>query len=811
MIRNYFKIAWRNLIKDKLQTSINLLGLTIGLVSCLSIFVYVMAQFGYDAHYADADSIYRIRTEIKNLDNNSINNWAGASPPIAPAMKADFPEVLEICRVVYFGDRSTSLLRVEGRDEGYYETGGYVADSTFFKLFDYPLIEGNAKDALKAPNTVVLSSTLAKKLFRNESALNKTLTVGNTDFKTKYTVTGVFNEDNGKTHLNPNYIVGMQSLGVGNFVCNAQNFATHNFVYSYLKLKEGTEASSLEKKLPTFLKDRGSKDFANFAGFQKTLFLQPLTDLHLYSKDVDSQIEAVSDIENLYAMLILGFIILLVACINFINLSTARTSKRAKEIGVRKVVGAGKGSLVGQFLGESVLLSLFAVVISIPLVILLLPFINEITQGNLTISNFFDVRVLLLFIIVAIVTGIVAGIYPALILSKIKPVRVLKGVFTPQFGNGNFRKGLVVFQFVVSIVLIATVTIITQQLKYAQNIDMGFDKENLIAINMGTDDAVKNFNSLRTKLSTVSGISDVAGSNNYPSLPIRDDVGVYLPGQDPSSQTFVFDNKVSDNYFKTVGTKLLSGRDLHIGDNQQGNVIVNEATLQKFNIPLENAISSKLMVKNGNKTNEFEIVGVVEDYLFASLKETINPMIIFYHDRPNWLIAKTNTADLETLITQLEDTWKTINPNTPFVYTFVDEQVGKLFIEEQRLGKISSLFTFLAILISCLGLFGLVSFVAEQKKKEIGIRKVLGASVQTVVKLMTKDYIVLVVIAFIIATPIAYYLMQEWLADFKYRIDIKWWVFLLAGGFALGITFVTVGFQSVKSALANPIKSLRTE
>ncbi len=810
MIRNYFKIAWRNLIKDKLQTGINLLGLTIGMASCLVILVYVIAQLGYDTHYADAESIYRIRTKIKKINGNSPDtDWGCASPPIAPAMKADFPEVTEACRIVYFGEDRTPLLKVEGSDEGYYEPRGYVADSTFFKVFDYPLIEGNTK-ALYAPNTVVLSSTLAKKLFKDTSALNKIIVLVNRDFEAKYTVTGVFNEDYGKTHLNPNYITCMQSPGVGNFVIHRQNFATHNFVHSYVKLKKGTSAANLEKKLPAFLNARGAKHLANM-GFQKTLLLQPLEDIHLRSKGIASPIEPVSDIGYLYAILILGTIILLVACVNFINLSTARASKRAKEIGIRKVIGAGKASLTGQFLGESVLLSLFAVVISIPLVMLLLPLINDVMQSNLTVAQFLDVKILMAFIVLGIATGLLAGTYPAIILSAIKPVRILKGVFNPQSNSGNLRKGLVVFQFVISITLITSVIVITQQLKYAQSADMGFDKENLVAINLGTTESMGQFEPLRTKLEAIPGISGVSGTNGYPSFHVRDDTGLYLPGQDPSNQTIVFQNGVDDNYFKTVGTTLLKGRNLRPGDNERGNIIVNEATLQAFDISLENAVGSKLIQTFDGRTIHFEIVGVVENYLFASLKEAINPIMNYYDSTPDWMIVKTESANLKSLIPQMENAWKTINPNTPFVYNFIDNEVAKLFVEEQRLSKISSLFTFLAILISCLGLFGLVSFVAEQMKKEIGIRKVLGASIQTVVRLMTKDYIMLVAIAFVIAAPIAYYLMQQWLEDFTYRIEVEWWVFLLAGGFALGIAFLTVGFQSVKSAMANPIQSLRTE
>ena len=811
MIRNYFKIAWRNLIKDKLQTGINLLGLTIGLVSCLGILIHVTAQFGYDTHYADADSIYRLRTKIKSINNTSIDSdFACASPPIAPAMKEDFPEVSETCRIVYFGEDQRTLLSQEGSDDGYYESRGYVADSTFFKVFDYPLIEGHKNTALAAPNTIVLSSGLAKKLFNKGSALNKRLVLKNRDNETKFTVTGVFNENNGKTHLNPNYIICMQSPGVGNFVVNRKNFATHNFVYSYVKLKKGTNAASLEKKLPAFLQARGAKHLAAI-GFDKKLLLQPIKDIHLHSKGISSQIDSVSNIKSLYVILILGLVILVVACINFINLSTARASKRAKEIGIRKVVGASKGALTGQFLGESLLLSLFAVIISIPIVLLLLPLINEITQGDLSMAQVFNPKILLLFIILGMVTGVLAGIYPAIVLSAVKPVKVLKGVFIPQSGSANFRKGLVVFQFMVSITLIVSVIVITQQLKHNQNINMGFAKENLITINLGTTEAITKFEPLKAKLSAISGVSEVTGSNIYPSQYIRNDIGLHLPGQNSENSTNVFQNYVSHNYFNTVGTKLLKGRDLRPGDNKRGNIIMNEAALKAFNISLENAVGSKLIGINNNRTTQFEIVGVVENYLFASLKESIKPLVSFYNGRPNWVIAKTESANLEYVIAQAEEAWKNLNPNTPFAYSFIDEEVAKLFKEERHLSKISSLFSFIAILISGLGLFGLVSFTAEQKKKEIGIRKVLGATIQTVIKLMTKDYIILVGVAFIIASPLAYYFMNAWLSDFHYRIEMQWWFFVLAGGFALVITFITVGFQSIKSALANPIKSLRTE
>ena len=806
MIRNYFKIAWRSLQKNKLQTVINLLGLTVGTVCCLSILVYVFAQFGYDDQFSDSSSIYRINTSIK--EHNGGLASAGSSPPIAFTMKEDFPEVAEACRVVYFGEGNAGLLRNLESGESFYESRGYLADSTFFDLFNYPLLEGKSETALNAPNSIVLSQVLAKKLFGNQSVLNKTLVLGSGEEEQNLTVTGVFNEDFGKSHLNPNYILTMNSGGLGQHVLNVQNFATENFAMSYVKLKEGTDPASLEAKLPDFLDKHGAKDFAK-VGFQKSLFLQNITDIHLYSEGIANQIDQVSNINYLYMLLILALFIQLVACVNFINLSTARANKRAREIGVRKAIGADKSSLIQQFLGESMLLSLIASLLSIPLTAIALPFVNTLTQGEIGYAALFDWRILIVLIALGIITGLLAGLYPAFILSGIKPVKVLKTSASLDLGNGYLRKALVVFQFVISIGLICTVIIITQQVKYSQKMDMGFDKDNLIAMRLGTESVSKRFKALKEKFETVSGIVEVAGTNFYPTERIMGDIGLIIPGQNIDSRKLVYYNGVSPNYLKTVSTSLLAGRSLNSTDENQ--ILVNKATIDAFEIPLDQAVGARLEDTNGEGSDIYEIVGVTDDYHFGSLKEEIKPMLLFNETQPSWIILRAETKNLEPILAQLETAWKTVNPDTPFVFNFVDKEVEKLYAEEKRLSKISLVFTSLAILISCLGLFGLVSYVAEQKKKEIGIRKVLGASVENVVRLLTKDFVILVMIAFVIASPLAYFIMQNWLQDFPYRINIQWWVFVIAGGAAILITVLTVSFQAIKAAIQNPVKSLRTE
>ncbi|EDP71724.1 putative transporter permease protein [Flavobacteriales bacterium ALC-1] len=808
MIRNYFKIAWRSLQKNKLQTSINLLGLTIGTVCCLSILVYVFAQLGYDTHHDDADAVYRVRTIIDDPSTPQFNA-ASASPPIAMAMKADFPEVIEAARLVYMGEGTENLIRSSDSNNGFYEPRGYLADATVFNIFKYNFIEGNPSTALVEPNTVVLSSTLSKKLFGNIPVLNKTIISGSGEQQLTLTITGVFDDNvKEKSHLNPNYFVTMNSPGLAEFVRTNQNYATQNFTYSYVKLSDVESAKLIEKKLPEFLNARGAKDFAA-VGFTKKLVLQKVSDIHLYSKGISRQIGSVSDISYLYLLIVLALFIQLVACVNFINLSTARANKRAKEIGVRKAIGADKKSLISQFLGESVLLSLFATLLSIPITALVLPLVNQLTQGNVDYMSLLNWRVLLILLVLAILTGLIAGIYPALIMSSIKPIRVLKGSITLNSGSGVFRKALVVFQFIISIGLIAAVSIITQQVQYAQNKDMGYNKDNLIAIRLGTEEAYTQYQTLKTNMSKISGIKSVSGCNLYPSQFVRGDLGAHLPGGDSKNQILVKHNGVNTDYLNTVGTKLLAGRELRSDDENQ--IMVNKSTIDALNIELDDAIGSTMLSAYEGNVDTYEIVGVTEDFHFASLKEEVEPLMMYLDNSLEWLIVKTETKDFENILSQMEMSWKQTNKTTPFVYTFVDKEVEKLIAEEKRLANISVVFTALAILISCLGLFGLISFMAEQKKKEIGIRKVLGASVNSVMKMLTKDFVILIIIAFVIAAPLAYYLMENWLQDFTYRISISWWVFLVAGIVTMIVTLLTVSFQAVKAATANPVKSLRTE
>ena len=810
MLKNQIKIAWRNLTKSKLQTLINLLGLTVGTVSCLIILLYVFDQLGFDRHHGEIGSIQRVETFIDGSSTGGEDvTTAGVSPPIAFALKEDFPEIAEACRVVLVDNFNIDIIRSTESTEGFYESRAYLADSTFFRVFNYRFIEGNPEQALNEPSTLVLSSSLAKRLFGEESVMNKTVEIsGYSGDPQKLVVKGVFDDSYQKSHLRPNYVISMNNPGLGAFVRSFDNYAYNNFVNTYIQLKPGTSPSALETKFPGFLRSRGGSHLDEI-GMKKELSLKPVEDIHLYSKGVGGQLDRVSDIQYLYLLLTLALFIQLVACVNFVNLSTARANKRAKEIGVRKVVGADKGALVFQFLGESLLLSLFAVAISLPIALSLLPYVNELAQSSLEYADLFNWKILLSVLALGSLTGLLAGIYPALVLSAIRPIVVLKSVVSLKSGNGNLRRALVVFQFIISIGLITTVIIVFQQFNFTQQKNLGYEKNNLVSIQLNTQEARSKFEALKTQFLGVPGVSEIAGTWFSPTEGVVNDMGVYLPGKNPENRTVLKINWVGDGYLETMDIPLIQGRPLKETDSNQ--VIVNEASLRALNINPEKALSSRLLYTDGDRTDEYEIVGVTQDYHFASLKEPIAPLLLFSMNEPRRMVLRLETALYAQALEHFESIWKANIASSPFVHSFVNHDVERLYEEEKRIGKIAILFTILAILISCLGLFGLISYMAEQKKKEIGIRKVLGASVRTVVKMLTVDFVKLIAIAFLIASPLVYFMMENWLQDFAYKIDIAWWVFAMAGGVTMIIALLTVSVQSIKSALANPVKSLRTE
>ena len=809
MLKNYLKIALRNLTRNKMFSFLNILGLTVGTACCLYILVYVKDQFGFDKHHQNAENIYRVNTKIERKNELTFNGCT-VSPPIVPTMQKDYPEVEAHTRVIAFFNVKNNIVGVEGKTQTFSENKGYLVDSTFFKIFNYRFIEGSPEHSLDAPYTVVLSSITAKKLFGNQKAINKRIQLRNTTIPTTLTVTGVYDETFGKSHFRPTFLVSLNSGGLGEFARNSTEWAGNNFACGYIKLKPNTNPDKLEAKFPALLKQYGAKRLAEL-GMKKQLFLQPITDINLYSKGIiDGQLDTVSDISFLNMLLIIAVFIQLIACINFVNLTTARSVRRAKEVGVRKVVGAVRSSLIGQFLGESMLIALIAIFLALPIVQLLLPFLNSITDGNVSIDITKNFDIIFVTVIIALITGLLSGIYPALYLSNFKPVSVLKGVFKLNPTSILLRKGLVIFQFSIAIILIIGVLIISEQLSFMQTKDLGFNQSQKIVVSLPNEQAQNQFYALKNELLTQKEVKNVGGTTYYPSTKILSDMLIFKSGGSRDEALLVKSNGLEPDFFKTLGVKMIAGRNFTPSDTTN-QIVLNEKAVKDLKLDIKTVIGTQIFSGSGSDMQTLIIIGVHKDYNNNSLKTNIDPMMSYLDITPDYAILDVQTNNYATFFANTEKIWKKIAPSAPFEYTFLDEDIQKQYLQENMLRKVVNSFTVIAILICCLGLFGLAMFTAEQRTKEIGVRKVLGASVFSITTLLSKEFIKPVLVAFLIASPIAYLAMNNWLQGFVYHINIGWKSFVVAGVCTLLITLLTVSYQAIRAALANPVKSLRTE
>ena len=809
MIQNYLKIALRNLTRNKMFSFLNILGLTVGTACCLYILMYVKDQFGFDKHHQNADNIYRVNTKIERKNELTFNGCT-VSPPIVPTMQKDFPEVEAYTRVIAFFNVKNNIVGVEGNTQTFSENKGYLVDSTFFKIFNYRFVEGAAEHSLDAPYTVVLSSIMAKKLFGNQKAINKRIQLRNTTTPTTLTVTGVYDETFGKSHFRPTFLVSLNSGGLGEFARSSTEWAGSNFACGYIKLKPNTNPDKLEAKFPALLKQYGAKRLAEL-GMKKQLFLQPITDINLYSKGIiDGQLDTVSDISFLNMLLIIAAFIQLIACINFVNLTTARSVRRAKEVGVRKVVGAIRSALIGQFLGESMLIALIAIFLALPIVQLLLPFLNSITDGNVSIDITKNLDIILLTVAIALITGLLAGIYPALYLSNFKPVSVLKGVFKLNPTSILLRKGLVIFQFSIAIILIISVLVISEQMSFLQTKNLGFNQSQKIVLSLPNEQAQAQFYALKNELSKQKEVKNVGGTTYYPSTKILSDMLIFKSGGSRDEALLVKSNGLEQDFFKTLGVKLIAGRNFTPSDTTN-QIVLNEKAVTALKLDMKTVIGTQVFSGSGNDMQTLIIIGVHKDYNNNSLKTDIDPMMSYLDTTPDYAILDVQANNYASFFANIEKIWKKTAPSAPFEYTFLDEDIQRQYTQENTLKKVVNSFTAIAILICCLGLFGLAMFTAEQRTKEIGVRKVLGASVFSITTLLSKEFLRPVLVAFLIASPVAYFAMNQWLQGFAYHINIGWKNFALAGICTTLITLLTVSYQAIRAALANPVKSLRTE
>ncbi|HEY8735292.1 MAG TPA: ABC transporter permease [Puia sp.] len=807
MFKNYLKTSLRFLSKNKTYSFINLFGLALGTLCCVYIILYVADQYSYDQHHRDVRNIYRI-TSFLEMGVDKHHN-ATCSPPIAPALKKDFGEVIQFTRVVPTLGVVKHLMTY--KEKSFYEDQAYFVDSTFFDVFNYHFIYGNPATALKEPYSIVLQKPVAEKLFGNEDPGGKTITLHNGYGKTDFKVTGVVDESLGKTQIQANMFITMNSGGIGAYVIDNTSWAGNNFTYSYLKLRSDAKATDLEKKLPAFLLKYGGNQMREM-GMKKSLHLQSLSSVHT-TAGYEIEISKTTSSSFLYILILIAVMIQVIACINFMNLSTARASKRAKEVGVRKVIGAGKQALIRQFLTESMILSFTGIMIAMPLLILAMPLLNQITQADIHLSLFSDYRLWFFLILLVITTGLLAGSYPAFYLSAFQAVKVIKGNFTNQISATAIRRSLVVFQFVLSIVLITSIIIIYSQLNYIKNKDLGFDKSQKLIFDFYTEDSQSRMAALKNDLQKLPDVRDASIANSYLGIFVMRDHGVFPPGGNMATSVDAQNIATDEHFVHTNGIRIISGRDFR--QNDTGRVLINETLCHRLGLKPETAPGTRLYTQYAPDPLTFvEVVGVMKDFNYSSLHGEIKPFFFGYENdwkKTDILVVSVNSVNYSSLLAKMKSIWNQHLPGIPFEFLFMDEVVQKQYEAEVTLGNIINSFTLMAILISCLGLFGLASFSAEQRRKEIGIRKVLGASVSGIVQLLSKDFIKLVAISFIIAAPVAWWAMNKWLAAFAYRINITWWMFALAGLIAICIAMFTVSFQAIKAAVANPTRSLKTE
>jgi ABC-type antimicrobial peptide transport system permease subunit len=788
MFKNYFKIAFRNLYKNKGFSILNISGLAVGMASAMLILLWVRNELRYDNFYSNNDRLYQVWNRDKG--NNGLNCWNNTTKPLAPALKSAFPEIDQTSRVNW---NSSILFNFENKKMN---VTGTMVDPDFLTMFGLPFVQGNNRTALNNPNDIVITESLSKKLFGSEDPMGKTVLL---DTKHNFTVSGLIRDFPNNSQFNFEFLLPWSYMRtIDQDDSSWGNNSTHTFVL----LKPHIYISAVNAHIRKFV--------ASHIGEKSTneIFLYPVNRLHLYG-NFENGIETGGLMERVKIFLIIAAFILLIACINFMNMSTARSEKRAREVGIRKVSGALRKALISQFLLESILIALIAGIISIILLQLSLPAFNRLVFEDLRIE-LNHVYFWIAFVGFILFTGLLAGSYPAFFLSSFRPVAVLKGTFQKVNALITPRKILVVLQFTFAIILIEGTMIVWKQIQYAQERESGYDKRDLVYIPL-SGDIEKNLSLIKNDL-IGKGIAESISKTSAPITEGWSSGGGDWPGKDPNDRTEINYYDSDGDLVKTTGMQLTEGRDLdvHKYPTDSTGVVLNESAvkLMKFKNPLGQ------LINRGRWDTIWHVVGVVKDFILQSPYEPIRPIVIqgphasWYNVVHVKLSAKNSTA---SNIAALEKVFNQYNPKYPFEYHFIDQQYAQKFGDEQVVGTLSAFFAGLTIFISCLGLFGLAAYMAQNRIKEIGVRKVLGASVTSITSLLSRDFIRLVVIAILIASPLAWYAMNQWLSGYNYRIQIPWWIFLGSGMVSIVIALFTVGFQAIKAAMANPVTSLRSE
>ena len=804
MLSNYLTIAFRNLWRQKAFTAINIVGLSVGLASCLLIVLYVLHELSYDSYHAHADRIYRMTMHAR-MDEKDIN-LAYSTGPSGQALLRESSGVEAVTRLRKEG----AFLVKHGQDIIKEEKVAFV-DSNFFSVFSLPMMKGSPKNALAEPNTLVLTQTTAHKYFGKADPIGQSLTLGNLGL---FRVTGVCEDVPSNTHFHYDMFGSFESVKTGDKWLASG-------AYTYVRLREGHSLAQVEtisrgfvsKYIAPEIKEFFGMDFTEFQkkgnrfGFQ----FQPITDIHLHS-DLDDELEANSDAKYVYIFSVIAFFILLLACINFTNLSTAGSASRSKEVGIRKVLGSVRTQLVTQFLTESVLLTFFALVLALVLVFLLLPSFNVLSGKQFTVNDLVNGRLLMGAVVCSLVIGLLAGSYPAFVLASFKPITVLKGKLQIGGRSGWLRNALVTTQFVVSIGMIVATIVANRQIQFMQNKKVGFDREQVLVLH-DTHVLEAKADAFKAELAKLSSVVKVASAGFLPAGHTSQSVdGVQVQDGARTATHRTKGYYIDEEYLPTLGIGLAQGRNFSKAfSTENSSVLLNEAAVRTYGFknPIGQQISTVGDGSAGSKRT-YTVVGVVKDFHFESMHQHIAPLVIFYGKDNNQLALRIQTNDIPTLLQKIEQQWKATTDN-PFAYSFLNERFSKMYQSEQHISQLFGVFAGLAVLIACLGLFGLAAFTTHQRTKEIGVRKVLGASVTGIVTLLLTDYLKLILIATLIASPIAGYTMSQWLRDFAYRIDLPWWAFALAGVLATIVAVLTVSYLAIKAALVNPVKSLKAE
>ena len=791
MFRNYIKTALRSFLNHKFFSLINLFGLSLGLGVAILIALYISSELSYDKFHTRGDQIYRV-LRIGDINDNEYLIGV-TSGPYGPALKNDFPEsIKEVVRV-----RPGEAL-VSYDDRSFLEKKFFLADKNFFEIFSFPLTVGDPAHVLANPNSIVITQEMAHKYFGNSDPIGQSLRV---DDQFDFIISGVAPKPR-NSHLEFDFVA---SLGaIENFEWFQEWW--NNGLFTYVLIDTPEEAEKVESQLPAFIDKYLGDDFRK-SGRRVDPTLQPLSDIY-FQRETRYDPALHGDKDAVYSFALIALFILVIACINYMNLATARAGRRAKEIGVRKVLGAAKMKLIFQFFSESLLMTILAMTVAAGSVELFLPYFNSTFEFDLSVT-FLDPQVLLTGSVLVLIVSLLASCYPAFLLSSFQPASALKSQSEQRLRGVSLRQCLVVFQFCISIFLIISTFLIGQQLKYLRTKDLGFNNEHVVLVPMNNRDIFQRRNDFTGRLRREGGVIEVSSMSGQPG-GFHDTMAFGVEGKD---QNWRFRTVFADyDYVKTLGLRIVAGRDFSrdFGTDINQAVLLNETAVRNLGWTSEQAID-KEMYNVLSDTVKSRVVGVVADYHFSSLKDAIEPLIISMHPRQRMFAIRVTASGIQKTLTIIEDHWRALSPGFPMEFSFLDETFYKLYRQEQRESELFRIFAFIANSIACLGLLGLAAFSSEQRTKEIGIRKVLGASIPNVLFMLSKDFVKLVLIANLIAWPVAWYLMRGWLQGFAYRIDISWWTFCLAGTIALIVAMFTVSAQAIKAALANPVTSLKYE